>query len=98
VAAVDPVNFEKPYMKEVEGASIVQKATPLNLSGHARLARSYPAITTTIVNTKAPVISYANWFSHEIDFISQNNEIHQGFKTTCWLYPEYKVRFVGMQG
>ena len=38
VAAVDPVNFEKPYVKVVEGASIVHKATPPDLTGHARLA------------------------------------------------------------
>jgi hypothetical protein len=98
VAAVDPVNFEKPYAKSIEGVSIVHKATPPDLSGHARLAHGYPAITTTIVNTQVPVISYANWFSYQIDFISQNNEIEQAFKTTCRLYPAYKIRFVGDAG
>ena len=73
VAAVDPVNFEKPYAKSIEGVSTVHKATPPDLSGQARLAHGYPAITTTIVNTKVPVTSYANWFSYQIDFISQNN-------------------------
>jgi len=97
VAAVDPVNFEKPYVKEVEGASIVHKATPPDLSGHARLAHGYPAITTTIVNTKVPVTSYANWFSYEIDFISQNHEIDLGFETTCRLYPGIKCVLWGMQ-
>ena len=98
VVAVDPVNFEKPYLKVLEGASIVHKATPPDLTGHARLAHGYPAITATIVNTKVPVTSYANWFSYEIDFISQNNEIEQAFETTCRLYPEYRVRFVGDSG
>lgn len=98
VAAVDPVNFEKPYVKVVEGASIVHKATPPDLTGHARLAHGYPAITATIVNTKVPVTSYANWFSYIIDFISQNKEIEQAFQTTCRLYPGYKVRFVGDSG
>ena len=98
VAAVDPVNFEKPYVKAVEGVSIVHKATPPDLTGHARLAHGYPAITTTIVNTRVPVTSYANWFSYEIDFISQNHEIDQGFETTCRLYPGYIVRFVGDSG
>lgn len=98
VAAVDPVNFEKPYVKEIEGASIVHKATPPDLSGHARLTHGYPAITTTIVNTKVPVTSYANWFSYLIGFISQNREIEQAFETTCRLYPGYKVRFVGDSG
>lgn len=98
VAAVDPVNFEKPYVKKVEGASIVHKATPPDLTGHARLAHGYPAITATIVNTRVPVTSYANWFSYEIDFISQNKEIEQAFETTCRLYPEYLIRFVGDSG
>ena len=98
VAAVDPVNFEKPYVKSIEGASIVHKATPPDLSGHARLAHGFPAITTTVVNTQVPAISYANWFSYEIDFISQNKEIEQAFTTTCRLYPGYKVRFVGDAG
>jgi hypothetical protein len=98
VAAVDPVNFEKPYVKAIEGASIVHKATPPDLTGHARLAHGYPAITVTIVNTKVPVTSYANWFSYEIGFISQNKEIEQSFETTCRLYPGYKVRYVGDSG
>jgi hypothetical protein len=98
VVAVDPVNFEKPYVKVVEGASIVHKATPPDLSGHARLAHGYPAITATVVNTKVPVTSYANWFSYQIDFISQNKEIEQAFETSCRLYPGFKLRFVGDAG
>ncbi len=98
VAAVDPVNFEKPYVKNIEGISTVHKSTPPDLSGHARLAHGYPAITTTIVNTKIPVSSYANWFSYMVNFIGQNKEIEQAFETTCRLYPGYKVRFVGDSG
>jgi len=98
VVAVDPVNFEKPYLKVIEGVSVVHKATPPDLTGHARLAHGYPAITATIVNTKVPVTSYANWFSYEIDFISQNKEIEQAFETTCRLYPGYRIRFVGDSG
>ena len=99
VVAVDPVNFEKPYAKAIEGVSIVHKATPPDLSGHARLAHGYPSITATIVNTKVPVTSYANWFSYKtVDFISQNKEIEQAFQSTCRLYPSYRVRFVGDSG
>jgi hypothetical protein len=98
VAAVDPVNFEKPYVESIEGISTVHKSTPPDLSGHARLAHGYPAITTTVVNTQVPAISYANWFSYTLDFISQNQEIEQAFTTTCRLYPGYKVRFVGDSG
>ena len=76
----------------------MHKSTPPDLSGHARLAHGYPAITATMVNTAVPVTSYANWFSYEIDFISQNKEIEQAFQTTCRLYPGYRVRFVGDSG
>ena len=31
VVAVDPVNFEKPYTKKLEGVSIVHKSTPPDL-------------------------------------------------------------------
>jgi hypothetical protein len=99
VVAVDPVNFEKPYAQAIEGVSTVHKATPPDLSGHARLAHGYPAITATVVNTCVPVTSYANWFSYQTaDFISQNREIEQAFECTNQLYPEYRVRYVGDSG
>lgn len=99
VAAVDPVNFEKPYTQSLEGVSVVHKATPPDLNGQARLAHGYPSITATIVNTKIPVTSYANWFSYlTIDFLSQNKEIEQAFTNTVRLYPDKKIRFVGDSG
>jgi hypothetical protein len=99
VVAVDPVNFEKPYAGAVEGVSVVHKATPPAPNGKARLTHGYPAITATIVNTKVPVTSYANWFSYKTaDFISQNKEIEQAFVQTCRLYPDHHVRFVGDAG
>jgi len=36
VVALDPVNFEKPYTKKLEGVSTVHKSTPPNLEGEAR--------------------------------------------------------------
>jgi hypothetical protein len=99
VVAVDPVNFEKPYTKALEGVSVIHKATPPDLTGHARLTHGYPAITATIVNTKVLVTSYANWFSYQTaDFISQNKKIEQAFETTCGLYLGRKIRFVGDSG
>jgi len=99
VVAVDPVNFEKPYTQALEGVSIIHKSTPPDLRGRTRMAHGYPAITATVVNTKVPVASYANWFSYlTADFISQNKEIEQAFETTHRLYPQYKVRFVGDSG
>jgi hypothetical protein len=99
VVAVDPVNFEKPYTEALEGVSVIHKATPPDLAGHARLARGYPAITATIVNTQVPVTSYANWFSYQtVDFISQNKELEQAFETTHRLYGGRSIRFVGDSG
>jgi hypothetical protein len=99
VVAVDPVNFEKPYAEAIEGVSVVHKATPPALDGKARLAHGYPAITATVVNTKVPVTTYANWFSYlTADFISQNREIEQSFESTGRLFPRRRIRFVGDAG
>jgi hypothetical protein len=78
---------------------IVHKATPPDLTGHARLTHGYPAITATTVNTKVPVTSYANWFSYETaDFVSQNKEVEQALETTCRLYLGRAICFVGDSG
>lgn len=95
VVALDPVNFEKPYTKALEGVSTVHKKTPPGLDGKARLARGYPAITATVVNTPVPAVTYANWFSYQTaDFISQNREIQRAIRTTRWVLPDQKIRFV----
>ena len=95
VVALDPVNFEKPYTKKLEGVSRVHKSTPPNLGGQARLAHGYPAMTATVVNTRVPAISYANWFSYQtVDFLSQNRETQRSIRTTRWVFPAQKLRFV----
>jgi hypothetical protein len=94
VVAVDPVNFEKPYTEKLEGVSTVHKSTPPALDGGKRLAHGYPAITATVVNTRVPGVSYANWFSYQVDFISQNTEIRQAIERTRQLFPGYRLRFV----
>lgn len=95
VVAIDPVNFEKPYTQKLEGVSTVHKSTPPDLSGNARLARGYPAITATVVNTKVPVTTYANWFSYQTeDFLSENREIYRALRMTHWLFPDHLVRYV----
>jgi hypothetical protein len=66
VVTVDPVNFEKPYAEAIEGVSVVHKATPPALDGHARLAHGYQAITATVVVfiVKSPIVlSIFFWFS-----------------------------------
>lgn len=95
VVALDQVNFEKPYTKKLEGVSTVYKSTPPNLKGKARLAHGYPAMTATVVNTAVPVISYLNWFSYKTaDFLSENREIQRSIRTTRWVFPGRKLRFV----
>lgn len=94
VVAVDPVNFEKPYTEKLEGVSTVHKSRPPDLDGGKRLAHGYPAITATVVNTRVPGVSYANWFSYQIDFISQNTEIQQAIERTRQLFPGDTIRFV----
>ena len=89
VVAVDPVNFEKPYTHALEGVSTVRKSTPPPLQGKARLTRGYPAITATVVNTRVPATTYANWFSYTVDFRSENWELKRAaddarsFRTTA---------------
>lgn len=95
VVALDPVNFEKPYTKKLEDVSTVHKSTPPNLKGEARLAHGYPAMTATVVNTRVPAISYLNWFSYKTaNFLSENREIQRSIRTTRWVFPDRKLRFV----
>ena len=98
VVAIDPVNFEKPYTHKLEGVSTVMKSTPPALNGEKRLTRGYPAITATIVNLAVPAISYANWFSYTLDFVSQNWEIERAIRITHALFPHVPVRLVGDSG
>ncbi|MFN8458863.1 MAG: hypothetical protein U0401_30140 [Anaerolineae bacterium] len=98
VVALDPVNFEKPYTHELEGVSIVHKSTPPQLNGQARLTRGYPAMTATVVNTKIPALTYANWFSYTTAFLSENLEIKRAIAATRRLLPEYRVRYVADAG
>jgi hypothetical protein len=60
VVALDPVNFEKPYTRELEGVSIVHKSTPPDRHGQARLTWGYPAMTAAVVNTRVPAVTYAH--------------------------------------
>lgn len=99
VVALDPVNFEKPYTKKLEGVSTVMKSTPPGPRGEKRLTPGYPAMTATVVNLPVPVISYANWFSYKTeDFVSENREIYRAIRTTRALFPSHILRFVGDAG
>ena len=64
IVALDPVNFETPYTKKLEGVSTVMKSTPPGPQGEKRLTPGYPAMTATVVNLPEPVVTYANWFSY----------------------------------
>jgi len=96
VVAIDAVNFEKPYTQHLEGVSTVLKSTPPALHGEKRLTTGYPAITASIVNMVVPAITYANWFSYSLDFVSQNWEIERAVRIIHALFPQLPVRFVGV--
>jgi hypothetical protein len=99
VVALDPVNFEKPYTRALEGVSTVQKSTPPGERGQKRLTSGYPAITATVVNLPEPVVTYANWFSYRTaDFVSENRELYRAIRITRALFPSLPIRFVGDAG
>jgi len=99
VIALDPVNFEKPYTRKLEGVSTVLKSTPPGEHRKKRLTSGYPAITATVVNLPEPVITYANWFSYKTaDFFSENREIYRAIRTTRAMFPSAQLRFVGDSG
>ena len=95
VVAVDPVQFEKPYTRRLEGVCRVHKSRPPDAQGDARITWGYPAITATIVNLSRPATTYAHWFSYEsADFRSQNREIYRALRMTRALFPHHQLCFV----
>jgi hypothetical protein len=98
VVALDPVSFERPYTKELEGVSTAMKSTPPGPKGKKRLTSGYPAMTATVVNMALPVVTYANWFSYVTDFVSENREIYRSIRITRALFPDANLRFVGDSG
>jgi hypothetical protein len=96
VVALDPVNFETPYTKKLEGVCTVMKSTQPGPKGEKRLTPGYPAMTAAVVNLPEPVVTYANWFSYVTDdFVSENREIYRAIRTTRALFPHAKLCFVG---
>ena len=99
VVALDPVNFETPYTKKLEGVPTVMKSTPPGPKGQKRLTSGYPAMTATVVNLPEPVVTYANWFSYvTADFVSENREIYRAIRTTRVLFPHINLCFVADSG
>ena len=99
LVALDPVNFEKPYTRKLEGVSTVLKSTPPGEHGKKRLTPGYPAMTATVVNLPEPVMTYASWFSYRTaDFVSENIEIRRAIRTTRALFPTRPIRFLGDAG
>lgn len=99
IVALDPVNFEKPYTKKLEGVSTVMKSTPPGPKGQKRLTPGYPAMTATVVNLPEPVVTYASWFSYvTADFVSENREIYRSIRTTRALFPQARLCFVADSG
>jgi hypothetical protein len=55
-------------------------------------------MTASVVNTKIPAVTYANWFSYKIDFLSENLEIKAAIDSTRTLLSGYRVRYVADAG
>ena len=99
IVALDPVNFETPYTKKLEGVSTVMKSTPPGPKGQKRLTPGYPAMTATAVNLPEPVVTYANWFSYvTADFVSENREVYRSIRTARALFPHIDLCFVADSG
>lgn len=99
VVAIDPVNFEKPYTRALEGVSTVRKSTPPDRFGRSPLSRGYPAITAKVINTQVPATTYANWFSYKTpDFVSENRELYRAIRITRAVFPKLRLRFVADAG
>ena len=94
LVAVDPVNFEKPYARKLEGISKVYKATPPgSLPQQApRITWGYPAIFGLILNTPHPAVAYLRLFSYTTpDFLSQPMEWMQAFHALRQCFPEREL-------
>ena len=99
VVALDPVNFEKPYTRELEGVSTVMKSTPPGPHGQKRLTSGYPVMTATVVDLPEPVVTYASWFSYvSEDFVSENRELYRSIRITRALFPHFALRFLADAG
>ncbi len=94
VVTIDPVNFEMPYTEALEGVSTVYKSTPPDNQGRARLTSGYPCVTATVVNTRIPATAYANWFSYETDFLSENVEIQKAIDATDHCFSLLPRRYI----
>src|SRR5438552_442372 len=51
-----------------------------------------------MVNLPEPVVTYAHWFSYQLDFLSEKAELQSAASTTRALYPVHKLCYVGDSG
>jgi hypothetical protein len=101
VVALDPVNFENPYARKLEGISRVRKSTPPGslTDQPARITYGYPAIIAQVVNLPQLAIPYARLFSYQTeDFISENQELKRALRTIRTVLSGHCVCIVGDAG
>ncbi len=109
IAALDPLNLEKPYARKIEGICKVHKDTPPGspppqkprrkgkgrLRPGARITWGYPAIFALALNTAQPALLYHRLFSYKSDdFISQPWEWMEGMRHLHQLLAQRKVCLV----
>ena len=101
VVALDPVNLENPYARNVEGISRVRKSTrPGSLTDRpARITHGYPAILAQVVNRPQLTIPYVRLFSYQTDdFISENLELMRAMRTIRTVLSDMTVCIVADAG
>jgi len=101
VVALDPVNLENPYARDVEGISRVRKSTPPgSLTDRlARITHGYPAILAQVVNRCQPAIPYVRLFSYQTDdFVSENLELMRAMRTIRTVLSDMTVCIVADAG
>jgi hypothetical protein len=101
VVALDPVNFENPYARKLEGISRVRKSTPPGslTDRPARITYGYPAIIAQMVNLDQPAIPYARLFSYTTeDFVSENQELKRAMRTIRTILRGHTVCIVADAG
>lgn len=101
VVALDPVNFENPYTRKLEGISKVRKSNPPGslTDRPARITYGYPAIIAQVVNLDQPAIPYARLFSYQTDdFVSENQELKRAMRTIGAVLRDHTVCIVADAG
>jgi hypothetical protein len=103
LVAIDPLNLEKAYARQIEGVCQVLKKTPPGWppnskpqgKNQGRLTWGYPSIAALALNTPQPALLHQRLFSYVTDdFISQPWEWMVTMRQLRQLLPQRKITIV----